>query len=379
MPPAANGFITFRTVECPCMIYTSYPRAQYLHRKAEIDAAVARVMDGEMYILGREVAALEEEFATYCGSSYAVGVNSGTDALTLALMALDIKPGDEVITVSHTAVATVAAIERAQAVPVLVDVEADFYTLDPAALEAAITSKTRAVIPVHLYGQPADMDALMKIAKVHGIKVIEDCAQATGALYQGRRVGTIGDIGTFSFFPTKNLGCLGDGGMAVTDDAGLAERLRRLRQYGWGQDRVSTLPGMNSRLDEIQAAILRAKLPYLDEDNAARREIAASYNASLSDESLSLPAVRPECTHVFHLYVVQHSDRDGLRAHLTDKDIAAGIHYAEPAHHHPAYTSCAHSIGLPTTEALVDRILSLPMYPELDPAPVIDAIKSFAP
>lgn len=360
------------------MIYTSYPRAQYLHRKAEIDAAVARVMDGEMYILGREVAALEEEFAAYCGTAFAVGVNSGTDALTLALMALDIKPGDEVITVSHTAVATVAAIERARATPVLVDVEADFYTLDPAAFEAAITPKTRAVIPVHLYGQTADMDALMKVAKARGIKVIEDCAQATGALYKGRRVGTIGDIGTFSFFPTKNLGCLGDGGMVVTANSEIAERLQRLRQYGWGKERVSTLAGMNSRLDEIQAAILRAKLPYLDEDNDARRAIAAAYDASLSLAGLSLPVVRPESAHAFHLYVVQHRDRDGLRAHLADKGIMAGIHYAEPAHHQPVYTSCAHSGGLAATDALVGRILSLPIYPELDPAPVIDAIKSFA-
>ncbi len=342
-------------------------RAQYLSVKAEVDAAVARVLDSGWYILGEEVAAFEREFAAYCGAADCVGVGSGTEALHLALLACGVGPGDEVITVSHTAVATVAAITLTGARPVLVEVDAETYTMDPVALEAAITPRTRAVIPVHLYGHPADLDPILEVARRAGVRVIEDCAQAHGATYRGRPVGTWGDLGCFSFYPTKNLGALGDGGAVVGCDLALIERVRLLREYGWAAQAryVSQVKGLNSRLDELQAAVLRVKLRHLDSWNEARRALAARYQAWLPP-SVVRPIERPGCRHVYHLYVVRVPDRDRVRARLQEMGIGTGIHYPVPIHRQPAYQDLAPpSGGLAHTERLAGEILSLPMSPTL--------------
>lgn len=327
-----------------------------------------RVSEKGPYILGPEVASFEEEFAAYHGLSYAVGVGSGTDALALTLKAFDIGPGDEVITVSHTALATVAAIVMAGSTPVLVDVD-HYYTMDPTKIEAEITTKTKAIIPVHIYGQPCDMDQILEIARKHKLIVIEDCAQAHGATYKGKKVGTIGDAGCFSFYPTKNLGALGDGGGIITNRDFIAERLKRLRQYGWNGDRIAVESGVVSRLDELQAAILRVKLRHLDADNQRRQKIADKYGDSLTGSSLLLPDIRPGCQHVFHLYVVRSKNRDQWKKKLADSfNIEAGIHYAYPAHTHPGYKDKIKisKKGLSLTEAISQEVLSLPIYPELD-------------
>jgi dTDP-4-amino-4,6-dideoxygalactose transaminase len=348
------------------MILGSNPQAQYAAHKAAIDAAIARTLAGGRYVLGDEVAAFEREFSAYCGAGHGIGVNSGTDALILALRALNIGAGDEVITVSHTAVATVAAIVAAGAQPVLVDIDPATFTIDPAAVERAVGPRTRAIIPVHLYGLPADMDAIMAIAGRHGLKVIEDCAQATGARYHGRRVGSIGQVGCFSFYPTKNLGAIGDGGMIVTNDAELAERVRKLRQYGWDTERNSGLDGVNSRLDEIQAAILRVKLPYLDADNDRRREIADYYRNALAGSDVITPVVPAGREHVYHLYVVRSASRDKMLNALRDAGIVAGIHYPVPVHMQPAFRGRGFDRQpLPCSERAAAQVLSLPIYPEL--------------
>ena len=348
------------------MMFASFPKAQYQAYRSEIDAAIARVLDSGSYILGREVKAFEEEFAAYIGVKHAIGVGSGTDALTLALMALGIGGGDEVISVSHTAVATAAAIAGAGAKPVFVDIEADYLTLDPACLKAAITEKTKAVVAVHLYGQAANLDAIKALAAERAIPVIEDCAQAVGASYGAAKLGSIGDLGAFSFFPTKNLGAIGDGGAVLTDDDALAERLSGLHQYGWRDDRISHVAGMNSRLDELQAAILRVKLRHLDDDTERRRAIAGHYDALLAGLDVALPKVRPGSAHAYHLYALHCQDRDGLLAHLKADDILAGVHYPVPVHLQPAY----HGGTLPVTEQAARQTLSLPMYPELNEADV---------
>lgn len=342
-------------------------RSSYRAHKQEIDAAVSRVLDSGWYILGEEVAAFEAEFATYCGASACVAVNSGTDALHLALRALEIGPGDEVITVSHTAVATVAAIALCGATPVLVDIDPVTYTMDPDALAAAITPASRAVIPVHLYGHPAELDAIVAIARGASLALIEDCAQAHGARYHGERAGLFGDLACFSFYPTKNLGALGDGGAVVGRDSALLERVRLLREYGWTPQvrYVSQTPGMNSRLDELQAAILRVKLSHLDAENATRRMLAEHYVGQLPP-SVVLPVERPGNTHVYHLYVVRVQGRDTLRRRLAEQGIGTGIHYPVPIHQQPAYQHgnlIAH--GLHETEAAAASILSLPMHPQL--------------
>ena len=282
------------------MILCSNPKAQYLEHQAEIDEAIAHVLEKGRYILGEEVLSFEEEFATYIGVDHGIGVGNCTDAIHLALRACGIGIGDEVITVSHTAVATVAAIELAGATPVLVDIEPDFYTIDPGQLQKAISPKTKAIIPVHLYGQSADLEAVLKIAKQHNLRVIEDCAQATGALYKNRRIGSFGDLACFSFYPTKNLGAFGDGGMVVCNESKLAKKVKCLREYGWDESRISQFAGVNSRLDELQAAVLRVKLPYLDEDNSKRRKLAKLYDQGLS--GLLLPKIRAEAIPVYHLY-----------------------------------------------------------------------------
>ena len=354
------------------VIYCGNPRAQYESHRAEIDEAIRRVLESGRYILGDEVIAFECEFADYVGVRNAIGVGSGTEALHLALAACGVGVGDEVITVAHTAVATIAAIELCGATPVLVDIEPDYFTLDPKQLEDAITSRTKAVIPVHLYGQPADLAAIISIAQRHGVKVIEDCAQAHGAVYHEKRVGSWGDIACFSFYPTKNLGAIGDGGAVVTNDPSLAEKVRCLREYGWASERnVSEASGLNSRLDELQAAILRVKLQFLDEDNNQRRRIAALYGDLLRDSDLVLPQRREDATHVFHLYVVRSEERDELLARLRAEGIGALIHYPVPVHLQPAYLNRLRGAdSLPNTERAATEILSLPIYPELTDAEI---------
>jgi len=362
------------------MILCSNPKAQYLAHRDIIDAAIKRVLDSGWYILGREVENFEAAFAAYIGAGYGVGVGNGTDAITLALKALDIGAGDEVITASHTAVATAAAIEHTGAVAVFVDIDPETFTLDAAKIAAAVTARTKAVAPVHLYGQAADMDAILAVAQKHGLKVIEDCAQAAGAAYKGTRVGAIGDVGCFSFFPTKNLGALGDGGMITTSDATLAERLRGLRQYGWRDGRSSAEAGVNSRLDEVQAAILNAKLPFLDDDNQRRRAIADDYDDALG--GLVLPKRHPDGDHVFHLYVVRTPHRDALLAHLHDHGIGAAIHYPEPVHRQAAYRGRGGAQTLTQTDKAAAEVLSLPIYPELDnqaQEKIIRAVEAFGP
>lgn len=363
------------------MILCSNPLAQYEALRQEIDEAVSKVLRSGRYILGAEVSAFEQEFADYVGASYGIGVGSGTDALHLVLLACGISAGDEVITVSHTAVATVAAIEMCGAVPVFADIEPDYYTIDPSKIEKFITSRTKAIIPVHIYGQAADMDKIMDISRRHGLKVIEDCAQAHGARYKGRKAGSIGDVSCFSFYPTKNLGAIGDGGMIVTNNEKIAEEARLLREYGWKERYVSHVSGWNSRLDEIQAAILRIKLRYLDEANGARARIATIYNTGLVNCGLGLPFVREQASHVYHLYVVSCSERDRLQAHLKAQDIHPLVHYPVPVHLQPAYKNrFPGSDNLAKTERAAKEVLSLPIYPELTDSEVqtvIDAVKGF--
>lgn len=363
------------------MILCSNPLAQYQAHKAEIDAAILRVLDKGWYILGEETRSFEAEFATYIGVAHGIGVGSGTEALHIALAACGIGPGDEVITVSHTAVATVAAIELAGGTPVLVDIEPDYFTLDPGKLESAIGPRTKAIIPVHLYGQPADLTPILEIARRHGVRVIEDCAQAHGAMYGERRVGAWGDIACFSFYPTKNLGALGDGGMVVTNDAALAERARLLREYGWAERYVSRIPGLNSRLDEVQAAVLRVKLRYLDADNAARARRAQDYDQALRGIQVITPKRRPDATHVYHLYVICCAERDELQTWLKARGVGALIHYPVPIHLQPAYKGRLRGAdALLETERAAREVLSLPMYPELaadEAAQVITTVQAF--
>lgn len=356
------------------------PRAQYAAHRSEIDAAIASVLDAGRYILGAETRGFEREFAAYIGAGHGIGVGSGTEALHLALTACNVEAGDEVITVSHTAVATASAIEMAGAMPVLVDIDPDTYTIDPLRIERAISSRTKAIIPVHLYGLSADLDAILSIAKRHNLIVLEDCAQAHGAMYRGKRVGSWGDIAAFSFYPTKNLGAIGDGGIVATNDAASAERVRLLREYGWAERYVSTVSGWNSRLDEMQAAILRVKLRHLDADNARRRLLAAIYDEMLPPP-IQKPVVPAHAEHVYHLYVIRHPERDRLAAYLREKDIGTGIHYPVPIHLQPAYRGRLGDAGsLPETERAAKEVLSLPMYPELSEdqvRQVAEAVRAF--
>jgi dTDP-4-amino-4,6-dideoxygalactose transaminase len=351
----------------------SSPGRDYQRHQAEIDAGLRRALDSGWYILGPEVRAFEAEFASYLGLREGVGVASGTDAVELALRALGVGPGDAVYTVSHTAVATVVGVERTGATPVLVDVNDATYTMDPASLAAAIAADPRpggarpaAVVVVHLYGQLAAMAEILGIARAAGLLVVEDCAQAHGARRDGRMAATWGDIAAFSFYPTKNLGALGDGGLVATDDAGLAARARELRQYGWRDRYVSAVAGMNSRLDEVQAAILQAKLPYLDEDNARRRAIAARYDAGLRGSIVGTPSVDPGVEHVFHQYVIRTRYRDDLMAWLLERGISTAIHYPVPVHMQPAYSRrLPRVMELRVTERIASEIVSLPIFPSL--------------
>jgi dTDP-4-amino-4,6-dideoxygalactose transaminase len=348
------------------MILCSNPHAQYLTYKKEIDDAVLRVVNKGWYILGDEVKAFEREFADFLGVNYAVGVGSGTEAIHLALLACNIGPGDEVITVSHTAVATIAAIEQTGATPVFVDIDPVHYCINVNLIEMAITSRTKAIIPVHLYGQPADVITIVKIAKKNNLKVIEDCAQAHGAKIDEKRIGSFGDLSCFSFYPTKNLGALGDGGMVATNDAVLAEQVKVIREYGWRERYISHVKGLNSRLDELQAAILRVKLKYLDIDNDRRRKVADLYKTELSSTDLTLPQQRQNTTHVYHLFVARCRNRDAFMAYFKENKIGALIHYPRPVHLQPAYDKrLPGCTSLPETERAAQEIISLPMYPEL--------------
>ncbi|MCP4535632.1 MAG: DegT/DnrJ/EryC1/StrS family aminotransferase [Chloroflexi bacterium] len=348
------------------------PKGNYLAHESEIDAAVAQVLESGWYILGQQVTAFEQEFAAYLQVAHIIGVASGTDALHLALRTCGIGSGDAVITVSHTAVATVAAIELSGAVPVLVDIDPKTFTLDPNRLEDVIKTvvsrgRLKAIIPVHLYGHPANMPAIMDIARRYDLYVIEDCAQSHGAAIQGRKTGTWGQLATFSFYPTKNLGALGDGGALGINDSELMQKSRLLRQYGWQERYVSILPGMNSRLDELQAAILRVKLQYLDKENARRRELAQLYDSLLSHTSLILPREQAGVEHVYHQYVVRSRQRDALRSFLKENSVGTLVHYPVPVHLQPAYQDriIIDSKGLLHTEQVCQEIASLPMHPHL--------------
>lgn len=351
------------------MIPQCNPKAGYLSYKSEIDAAIARVLNSGRYILGEEVEAFEKEFSAWLGIRHAIGVANGTDAIELALRASGIGVGDKVATVSHTAVATVAAIRRCGALPVFVDIEPDYYTMSPASLESALglVPDIKAVVIVHLYGQMAYMPAILETAKRYELIVIEDCAQAHGASLYERKAGTWGDVAAFSFYPTKNLGALGDGGMVVTNDDTMAERLRAMRQYGWDADRESRIEGVNSRLDEIQAAILRVKLAHIGEANAAREHIAQVYLQGLAElERVRLPMLRDGARHVWHQFVMRCKERDHLMTCLRKAGVACAIHYPKAAHMMPAYAGCSFTpISLEETEKAVGEIISLPMFPEL--------------
>jgi dTDP-4-amino-4,6-dideoxygalactose transaminase len=348
-------------------------KRQHAALQPELEAAFRRVLDSGWFVLGAEVAAFEQEFAAACGAAHAVGVASGAEALYLALAALDLAPGDEVITVANACMYEVAAILQAGARPVLVDVDPLTQNMSPAAFAAAITPRTRAVVPVHLFGRIADMPAICAAAARHNLAVVEDAAQAHGAFAHdaagaNRRAGQWGRMACFSFYPSKNLGALGDAGAIVTDDAALAERLRRLRMYGWaGKYNTVDQGGRNSRLDELQAALLRVKLPHLAAGNAARRERAAWYAELLAGLPLTLPPADPG--HSYHLYVVTLPDRatrDALRGHLVAAGVGCDVHYPVPAHLQPAFAELGYGPGsLPVTEGLAGRILSLPLFPEL--------------
>src|SRR5207302_2551938 len=340
-------------------------------QQAEIDAGIARVLDSGQCILGREVESFESAFCGFLGVAHGVGCASGTDAIELALRACGVAAGDLVFTVSHTAVATVAAIEHAGGTPVLVDIEPGGFGMDPTALEAALRrpppGRPAVVLPVHLYGEPVDLGAIGELARAHGLRVVEDCAQSHGALHHGRATGSIGDFGCFSFYPTKNLGALGDAGIVTTGDPALAAAAREIREYGWRERYVSARVGINTRLDPIQAAVLAVKLPRLDADNRRRQAIAARYDDGLAGLPVALPPRRTDCSHVFHQYVIRSKDRDRLREHLRAASIGTGIHYPVPVHLHPAYRSrvALGPTGLRNSEKAAGEILSLPIYPQL--------------
>jgi aminotransferase EvaB len=341
-------------------------RQEYEAERADLLAAVDQVMRSGCLILGESVRSFEREFSSYCGAQEGVGLNSGTDALTLGLRALDIGPGDEVITTANTAIPTVAAIVSAGGAPRFVDIDPATYLMDVSALEAAITPRTRCIVPVHLFGQCVDMDVVEAVASRHGLSVLEDCAQCTGARYRGRPAGSTSRLAAFSFYPTKVLGAYGDGGMVVTSDKVLAARLRRLRAYGTEGTYYAEEHGYNSRLDELQAEILRRKLPRISRYIAARRALARRYDEQLRGLGLTLPLAPPERGHVYHLYVVRHPARDAIVKGLAARDVTVGIHYPWPIHRMRGYAALGYGEGsLPVTEQAAREIMSLPMYPML--------------
>ena len=341
---------------------------QYETIETDINQAIASVLHKTDFILGESVELFEKEFAAFCETQYAVGVDSGTSALEMALKAYDIGPGDEVITAANTFIASTLAISYTDAKPVLVDIDPETYMMDPRLLEAAITPRTKAIMPVHLYGHPVDMDRVLEVARLNNLIVIEDASQAHGARYKGQRVGSLGHVAAFSLYPAKNLGAYGDAGIVVTNDAQVAETLRLLRNYGSTRKYHHMLRGYNRRLDTLQAAVLRVKLGHIDAWNAARRQHAQLYHQLLKDSPVRLSVTADYAEPVYHLYIVRVEDRDGLQAHLHDQGIATGIHYPIPIHLQPAYRDLGYSRGdFPITERCAEQILSLPMYPELTP------------
>lgn len=340
-------------------------KREYAEIKEEIIQAISKVLESGQFILGEELEKFEKEFSNYIGVKYGIGVNSGSDALFLALRALGIGKGDEVITVSHTFTSTADAIVRNCARPVFVDIEADTYCMDVTKIEEKITDKTKAIIPVHIYGHPVDMDPVMEIAESYGLYVVEDACQAHGAEYKGKKVGSIGDMGCFSFYPTKNLGGYGDGGMIVTNDEELADKLRMLRNYGSRTKYHHEFLGVNSRLDEIQAAILRVKLKHLDEWNKRRRKNARLYNELLTNSRVITPTEKEYAKHVYHLYVIRSKCRDKLQNYLLESGIQTLIHYLIPVHMQKVYANLGFSVNLPVTTLVCKEILSLPIHPWL--------------
>lgn len=356
--------------------------ATYRELKPDIDAAVGRVLGGGRYLLGEELQLFEEEFARYVGARHCVGVANGLDALRLSLMAMDIGEGDEVLVPSHTFIATWLAVSQAGATPVPVEPDPATFNIDPDRLERAVTARTRAIVPVHLYGQPADMDAVRDVARRHGLRVLEDAAQAHGARYRGARTGVLGDAAAWSFYPAKNLGAMGDGGAVTTNDDALADRLRALRNYGSRVRYVNEVQGYNSRLDDLQAAILRVKLSRLDEWNARRRAVAERYRMALGDGGLGLPHVPSWAEPVWHLFVVRTAERDALQRGLREGGIETLIHYPIPPNRQAAYRALGIVGGCPIADVLSKEILSLPIGPHLEPADqerVIEAVQRHAP
>ncbi|MGH2495020.1 MAG: DegT/DnrJ/EryC1/StrS family aminotransferase [Ktedonobacteraceae bacterium] len=354
-------------------------QAQFSSIKAEVMEAIEDVLDSMHLLLGPQNERFEQSFASYCGCDYGIGVSNGTDAIALALRACHIGSGDEVITVSHSFIATVEAIAQVGARPVFVDIEPDTYTMDWRQLEGVLSERTRAIIPVHLYGHPADMQPILDFAHEHGLRVIEDASQAHGATYRGKRVGGFGDIACFSLYCSKNLGAYGEAGICLTSDAELAEKLRMLRDHGSRVRYQHEILGVNARMDEIQAAILNVKMAHLDNWNAQRQAHARVYSEQLRDVVEAVPTVRPDASHVFYVYVVQVSERDQMHQYLSKQGISSGIHYPTPIHLQPACQHYGYTRGmLPVTEAVCERIISLPMYPELTTEQmqmVIDGVK----
>lgn len=366
------------------MILCANPKMQYFKYSKDINSAVHAVFESGFYVNGPQVSSFESDFAKFVGVPYAIGVANGTDAIELALRAFDIGQGDEVITVSHTASATVSAIERAGATPVLLDVDPKTYTIDVGLLDKALTSKTKAVVAVHLYGHPAKVDELKKFCSQNNLKFIEDCAQSHGAKYNGQNIGSLGDIACFSFYPTKNLGAIGDGGAIVVKSQDVYNKIMQIREYGWKDKYISIRQGVNSRLDEVQAAILKVKLPYLNEMNIRRQEIAKMYTKELASLPITLPSVENGSEHVFHLFVIRLKDkavRDGLKNFLYERKVHCLIHYPVPIHDQPNYLNKVRTVGdMRVTKAASEEILSLPMYPELtneEVYKVIELIKAY--
>jgi dTDP-4-amino-4,6-dideoxygalactose transaminase len=350
-------------------------KAQYEEIKPRVDAAVARVIESAQFVLGPEVAAFEERFAAYCGVRHCVALNSGTSALHLALLAAGVGPGDEVITVSMTFVATTAAILYCGAKPVFVDVDPDTWTMDPNLLQAAITPRTKAILPVHLHGLMADMDPIIEVADRAGLIVIEDAAQAHGSEYRGRRAGSIGDIGCFSFYPGKNLGAYGEAGAAVTNSSDLARQLALLRDWGQESKYNHVLPGYNFRMDGIQGAVLNVKMAYIESWTEARQTVASHYDRLLARAQFKRPAPPPHCRHVYHVYAVEVEHRDQVQKALSAAGIGTGIHYPVPVHLQKAYGELGYGRGdFPVTEAIANRFLSLPIYAELQPEQVANVV-----
>ena len=358
-------------------------KAQYRSIKPEIDEAVARVLDSCQFVLGPEVAEFEKDFASYCGTSECIALNSGTSALHLALLAAGVGPGDEVITVPFTFVASVATILYAGAKPVLVDIEPRTFNMNPDALQAAISPRTKAIVPVHLYGHPADMDPILEVARKHNLVVIEDAAQAHGATYKGRSAGSVGDIACFSFYPTKNLGAYGEGGAVTTSNPEYARTIRMLRD--WGQDRKyhHLLHGYNYRMEGFQGAILRVKLRHLERWIERRRAIVKTYNEQLAGLDVVRPAEMPWARHVYHLYTLRSDNRDALQADLLNEGIQTGVHYTTPAHLQPAYAHLGYGPNsFPESKKAAREVLSLPLYPELTESQVqtvLDALTEIVP